>query len=108
MLFLLFDPISIISIIPPDTTAESQASGVSAKGEVDTGADNDHDKTLAALFDPVPVEALEKMFPACRQWKEWTERAARNGLKAAREGRRRAGEGGPGEVGKKERKERKG
>lgn len=27
-------------------------------------AADDHDKKLAALFDPLPVEALEKMFPA--------------------------------------------
>ncbi|MEI7455801.1 MAG: hypothetical protein WCK93_03675 [Nitrosomonadales bacterium] len=47
-----------------------------------------HDEKLAALFDPVPVEALEKMFQANGDWRKWAERAARNGLKdAAKEGR---------------------
>lgn len=44
-------------------------------------------QTLPALFDPVPVEALEKMFPCDGKWKGWAERAARNKLKDAREGR---------------------
>ena len=44
-------------------------------------------EALAALFDPVPVTALAKMFPAQDKWKNWAERAARNRLKAARSGR---------------------
>lgn len=44
-------------------------------------------QTLSALFDPVPVEALEKMFPCYGKWKEWAIRASRNKLKDAREGR---------------------
>lgn len=44
------------------------------------------DDTLAALFDPVPVDVLEKMFPADGKWKTWTDRAARKGLIHAREG----------------------
>ena len=58
-------------------------------GDVRTNADTDHDpdETLAALFDPVPVESLEKMFPAFGKWKDWAERAARNGLIGAREKR---------------------
>ncbi|OIQ92416.1 hypothetical protein GALL_256370 [mine drainage metagenome] len=47
----------------------------------------DQDKLLAALFDPVPVTALEKMFPASGKWKGWAERAARNQLRMAKEGR---------------------
>jgi hypothetical protein len=49
----------------------------------------DVEAALSELFDPVPVEALEKMFPAEGQWKKWAERAERNGLKAARDGRGR-------------------
>jgi hypothetical protein len=52
----------------------------------------DHEEKLAALFEPMPVEALAKMFPtdilySAKQWKIWTERAGRNGLKEARQGR---------------------
>lgn len=43
----------------------------------------DHDKILAALFDPVPVESLEKMFPAMGKWRAWADKANANGLKAA-------------------------
>jgi hypothetical protein len=55
----------------------------------------DYDEILAALFDPVPVEALEKMFPTHPEslkdpskgkWKNWAERAKRNGLENARQG----------------------
>jgi len=45
------------------------------------------DRLLSELFDAVPLDALEKMFPANGQWKKWGERAARNGLSKAREGR---------------------
>jgi len=48
--------------------------------------DADHTKTLAALFDPVPVAALEKMFPTNGKWKKWAEKAKANGLIDAREG----------------------
>lgn len=41
----------------------------------------------AALFDPVPVEALEKMFPAAGKWKGWAGKAKANGLIVARDGR---------------------
>lgn len=47
-------------------------------------ADTDHDKILAALFDPLPVEALEKMFPAGGKWVAWADKAASNGLQDAR------------------------
>lgn len=48
--------------------------------------DADHTETLAALFEPVPVEALEKMFPASGKWKNWAEKAKSNGLIVARVG----------------------
>ena len=47
----------------------------------------DPDEKLAALFDPVPVQALEKMFPAKGKWETWADKAKANGLIAAREGR---------------------
>lgn len=50
-------------------------------------AEQYNDETLPALFDPVTVEVLEKMFPADGKWKDWAERAARNGLETARSGR---------------------
>lgn len=43
--------------------------------------------SLSELFNAVPVDALEKMFPANGKWKKWCERAARNGLSEARVGR---------------------
>jgi hypothetical protein len=44
----------------------------------------DPDEKLSALFDPVPAEALEKMFPAKGKWKSWAEKAKSNGLIDAR------------------------
>jgi len=76
--------------------------GSQAEGEIETEeaklplivkpTDVDPDETLAALFDPVPVEALAQMFPADKQdsigiWRNWAERASRNGLKESRQGR---------------------
>jgi hypothetical protein len=49
---------------------------------------DDFDKTLAALFDPVPKETLEKMFPANGKWTSWADHAKANGLIDARQGRR--------------------
>lgn len=47
--------------------------------------DYDHEETLAALFDPMPVEALAKMFMTdLAQWKKWQEKAKANGLIDAR------------------------
>ncbi|MBA4144021.1 MAG: hypothetical protein H0X43_13860 [Nitrosospira sp.] len=43
---------------------------------------------LAALFDPVTVEALEKMFPSGNKWPVWADRAAENKLRKARVARR--------------------
>ncbi len=44
-----------------------------------------HDEKLARLFEPVPVEALEKMFPASGKWQSWADKAKNNGLIDARE-----------------------
>lgn len=55
--------------------------------DVAPNAEANTDQTLAALFDPVTVEALEKMFPSAGKWGSWAERAARNGLSIARSGR---------------------
>jgi hypothetical protein len=54
--------------------------------------DDDPDEALAALFDPLPVEALAKMFftkndCAIEQWKKWADKASANRLKDARQGR---------------------
>lgn len=85
----------------PEATGESSAPA--AKGEAGTSPsgddveeqtpaadadDHNYSETLAALFDPVPVDVLEKMFPADGMWNVWAERAARNGLKYARQGRK--------------------
>lgn len=58
----------------------SQAAPVA---DVKPGTEN----TLSALFDPVTVESLEKMFPAVGKWKSWADKAKANGLIDAREGR---------------------
>ena len=64
--------VAVPVVSPSGNTVEEQA------------ADVDHDETLADLFDSVPVEALEKMFPTNDKWKSWAEKAASNGLKIAR------------------------
>lgn len=58
----------------------------SSDGRTNPADDVDHDKTLAALFDPVPVEALEKMFPSSGKWESWADKAKANGLIDARDG----------------------
>jgi hypothetical protein len=72
-------------IPPPAATAEAAA-------DTTPFTNDDHNETLANLFDPVTVETLAKMFPTDKlytteQWKKWAERAQRCGLVAAREGR---------------------
>lgn len=47
----------------------------------------DHAETMAALFDSVRIEVLEKMFPAKGKWKSWADHAGENGLCAARTSR---------------------
>lgn len=44
---------------------------------------------IASLFDPVPVEVLEKMFPANGKWRKWADKAKATGLDCARERRAR-------------------
>lgn len=46
--------------------------------------DTDNEEKLISLFDPVPIEALETMFPAKGKWKGWAEHAKSNGLSNAR------------------------
>lgn len=58
--------------------------GATPGDEEQPRADVDHDEKLAALFDPLPVEALEKMFPAGGKWKSWADKAKANGLIIAR------------------------
>ena len=75
-----------------EQAAPVEQSAPAAKVEAETvttlGDTAAYDEKLAALFDPVTKEALEKTFPANGQWKIWAERAARNGLRdAAKEGR---------------------
>jgi hypothetical protein len=77
----------------PSDTVSTPSNGAKATSELiddksncessSTSADGD----LAALFDPVTVAALEKMFPASNKWSNWAERAARNKLQKAREER---------------------
>jgi hypothetical protein len=56
--------------------------------DVEEQAPDDHDETLAALFEPLPVEALAKMFMIdLAQWKKWQDKAKAKGLIKAREGR---------------------
>ena len=68
-----------------DTTApanpEAPAANMQTGGPVTTSQpDKNADDTRAALFDPVTVAVLEKMFNADGKWKNWAERAASNGL----------------------------
>lgn len=78
--------------VPPELAALAKAAPQAAEivetapVEQDAHADDDdYDQKLAALFDPMPVEALEKMFPATGKWKSWAEKARDNKLKNARE-----------------------
>ena len=48
---------------------------------------NTYEKVLVDLFDPVPVESLEKMFPANNKWKQWADKAKATGLICARKAR---------------------
>jgi hypothetical protein len=75
-------------IVEP-TTGDSSAYDEKVEQEADSPPIGEEaDTQLAHLFDPVPVAALEKMFPANNRWAGWAEHASRNvGLKAARTGR---------------------
>lgn len=78
---------------PQETAEEMEAVAGTSLSSVDieeqATANVDHNETLAALFDPLPVEALAKIFMTdVTQWEKWAERADRNGLKSARQGRK--------------------
>jgi len=60
-----------------DLVAERLRAAESAAIITNALALEDADAELAALFDPVPVAALEKMFPADGTWADWCERASR-------------------------------
>lgn len=76
----------------------TQAGAPATEVEADTNPSGDdveeqaadadgHDETLAALFDPLPVEALAQMFRIdLAQWKKWQDKAKANGLSDARQG----------------------
>lgn len=64
--------------------AKQTAAKVETKTATTLGETAAYDEKLAALFDLVPVEALEKMFPADNKWKSWADKAASNGLIDAR------------------------
>lgn len=51
---------------------------------VTTQDDKSTEEEFAQLFDPVPVESLEKMFPSNGKWKLWAEKAKTTGLICAR------------------------
>lgn len=59
-----------------EPSAPEQSEHKTANREAETP-----DESLAALFDPVPVTALENMFKADGKWANWAERASKNGLK---------------------------
>lgn len=63
---------------------EPQSAASITKAEID---ENAFEEKLAALFDPVPVEFLEKMFPSDGKWKQWADKAKATGLICARKAR---------------------
>lgn len=70
-----------------DATVSADNGAPVKVGAGDTATDEE-DNDLARLFDPVPVTALEKMFPSEGKWAGWAEHASRHPeLKAARQGR---------------------
>jgi len=74
----------------PTTTQEIEESSDSGMCETGDEAEEDRvsiDEEIAALFDPVGVEQLEKMFPSKGAWKTWSAKAKEKGLIVARAGR---------------------
>lgn len=74
-----------------DIIASADADIIPSAEKDEVGTDtspsgDDCDKVRAALFDPLPVEALAKMFEAAGKWKGWADKAKANGLIAARQG----------------------
>lgn len=51
---------------------------------ITTQDDKSTKEKFAHLFDPVPVESLEKMFPSNGKWKLWAEKAKATGLSCAK------------------------
>ena len=74
---------SVAHLIPVDTPAAT----TEVVADTTPTANDDPDKALADLFDHMPVEALEKMFPANGKWKGWADKAKANALIDARGGR---------------------
>lgn len=67
---------------PHDETIESEPAPPSFENPKARGANALEDK-IAALFDPVPAETLESLFPAKGKWKGWVDHAHENGLAEA-------------------------
>lgn len=79
---VLFDRYSLLPVVAAGAPAAQVEAGTSPSDD-----DVDHNETLAALFDPLPVEALAKMFMIdLAQWKKWQDKAKANGLSDARQG----------------------
>ena len=72
------------AVEPADTSAQEAALAPPAERSAPADAVWSDAEALAALFDPVRVEVLEKMFAAGGKWKNWSERAKSNGLDTAR------------------------
>ncbi len=77
--------LAVHAIQDTDQTTEVPTEPEQAKNETQEGITPEDE--LAALFEPVSVAALEKMFPDNGRWRNHAERAARNGLSVAREDR---------------------
>ncbi|SEG15229.1 hypothetical protein [Nitrosomonas ureae] len=75
-----------LSEVKADIEKLNKAQEISIDQETIT-SDYDIEEQLAILFDPVPVEALEKMFPANDKWKYWADKAKITGLICARKTR---------------------
>lgn len=70
--------------LPPEFVAMAQGQPANAHEQESAGStDDDNDKEIAELFDPVSPAQLDVMFPSDGEWKKWAERAARNGLAEA-------------------------
>jgi hypothetical protein len=64
--------------------APEERKAVEANNSIQDATAGDAELTFVALFDPVKVKTLEKMFPASGKWKNWVERAKSNKLIDAR------------------------
>ena len=75
------------TLIPKETPQVASSVTKTTLLPVSAKDDTDNEEKLISLFDPVPIEALETMFPANGKWKGWAEHAKSNGLIDARESR---------------------